>query len=320
MISLIYLTNRIDCKLEWTIDSFANQYDGAIPVEWIIVDFYADEPVREQYIKDCMKGTFNYTHVTPKPSPVQGKHKITKDEWFAASNARNTGCIYANGTYMAFVDDLSCFGQNWWKAVKKGYLNQVTVAGCYAKIFGLDVELGVRIAGENRDLGKDARLRANPNSRYISGGELFGCSFAIPVDVYCSVNGMDELLDTLGMEDYTFGMQLQKKKHPIWFDVDMYTEENEEMHSGGLVFKREDKLLTAGEYEIARQRLGCTLYYQQNARTDSSHLFLDMLYSQHEAWSFGNSFILSILKQTKNFPMPTGEERHWPDLQLIREM
>lgn len=322
MISLIYLTNRQDCKLEWTVQSFANQYDGSIPVEWVIVDFWKDERntmhERALEIKNAIGGSFEYQHVSPKPTPVQGEYKITRDNWFAASNARNTGCIYANGSYMAFVDDLSCLGDNWWKAVKRGYESKQVVAGCYAKVFGLNVEYGKRVAGENVERGMDARLKANPNSRYIGGGELFGCSFALPVETYCSVNGMDELLDTLGMEDYTFGIQLQKKGYSIWFDKDMYSEENEEMHGGGLVFRREDKLLTPEQYEAARVKLGCT--YRLGGRTDSSHLYLDLLYSQVDPWAFGNNFILSDLRKTKQFPMPTGNECHWVDGQPLKEM
>lgn len=324
MISLIYLTNRIDCKLDWTIQSFANQYDGSVPVEWIIVDFWKDEQnifhERANDIKHAMGGNFQYQHVSPKPSPVQGQYKITKEEWFAASNARNTGCAYAKGIHLAFIDDLSYLGENWWKAVKRSYENKQVVAGCYAKVLGLNVEYGKRIAGENREVGKDARLRANPNSRFIGGGELFGCSFALPVETYCSVNGQDEILDTLGMEDYTFGIQLQKKGYSIWFDVDMYSEENEEMHGGGLVFKREDKLLTPEQYELARIRLGCI--HRMGGRTDSSHLFLDMLYSQKNPWSFGNNFNMADLwnMTIKNYPLPTGEEKHWVDLQPFKDM
>jgi glycosyltransferase involved in cell wall biosynthesis len=320
MISLIYLTNRQDCKLKWTIQSFANQYDGSIPVEWVIVDFWQKEPGRKEYIEKCIGGSFRYQHISPKPSPVQGEYRVTKENWFAASNARNTGCIYAKGDYMAFVDDLSCLGDNWWKAVKKGCVNNQIIAGCYAKVAGLNVEYGKRISGENRDIGLDARLKHNPHSRFISGGELFGCSFALPVEAYCSVNGMDELLDTLGMEDYTFGIQLQKKGYKIWFDTDMYSEENEEMHGGGLVFKREDKFLSPEQYEATRQKLGCTVYYQPGGRTDSSHLFLDLLYSQKEAWSFGNNFNLAELRKTKQFPMPTGDECHWVDGQPLKDM
>lgn len=318
MISLIYLTNRQDCKLKWTIHSFANQYDGSIPVEWVIVDFWQKEPGRKEYIEKCIGGSFHYQHISPKPSCVQGEHRITKENWFAASNARNTGCVYANGSYMAFIDDLSMLGENWFKAVKRGYESNMVVAGCYAKVLGLNVEYGKRISGENVERGKDARLKANPNSRYIGGGELFGCSFALPVETYCSVNGMEEILDTLGMEDYTFGIQLQKKGYSIWFDVDMYSEENEEMHGGGLVFKREDKLLTPEQYEEARQRLGCT--HRIGGRTDSSHLFLDLLYSQQTPWSFGNNFNLKELRETKQFKMPIGNETHWVDLQLLSEM
>ena len=321
MISLIYLTNRIDCKFHWAFDSFFNQYDNSIVVEWIIVDFYkSNSEKRSEYFFDHISDKFNFKHINPKPCSIQGKYKITKDEWFAAANARNTGICYADGSYAVFIDDLSILGPKWWEAVKRGFQSSQVIAGCYAKIKGLDVGNGVRISGEDTDGGLDARLKQSRTSRYVSGTELFGCSFGIPVDTYLSINGMDEALNGLGMEDCVFGIQLQKAGHKIWFDVDMYSEENDEMHGNGLIFKREDKLLTQEQYEAARQRLGCTKYYHQGGRTDSSHLFLDMVYSQEKPWTFGNNFNLSELKKTKEFTLPTGNELHWVDLTLIKDM
>ena len=109
MISIIYSTNRLDPKFEWFRDALRQQVvnRGHEPVEVIVVDYVTPQPRFEPKI-------YPHFHITPKPSIYQGPDRKTKTEFFAPSNARNTGAIRSSGDYLVFVDDVSIPMPGWW--------------------------------------------------------------------------------------------------------------------------------------------------------------------------------------------------------------
>ena len=90
MLSFIYITCRKDPKIEWFIDSLYNQimeenFDLS-KIQIVIVDYELQyDESRRELIKNIIDGRFEYVHVEPKPSLIQGKHKVTSVNYFAAS-------------------------------------------------------------------------------------------------------------------------------------------------------------------------------------------------------------------------------------------
>jgi len=313
MVTICYLTNRDNPRFQWFRDSFNRLYNGEVKAEIIVING-SNNPI-DTFEREGDK--VEITEYKPKPTMWQGEYKLTKDNWFSASNARNTGIIYANGSYIVYVDDLSVLCPTWWQAVVRAYNEQTIILGAYKKVKDLTVENGRILHYEETPNGNDHRLQYG--SRPAGGSWLYGCSCGFPIDTLLSVNGWDEICDGSGYEDCHLGIRLEKAGYKMIYDTQMLTLECEECHSEGTPFRREDKFLTPEQYNECRKRMGITGTYQAGGRTDVSHLLMDMVYS-NKTWTWGNTFNLKELRQTKDFKLPTGDELHWPDLQPIKEM
>lgn len=335
LITICYLTNRNNPRFEWFLDSFINQYKDEVPIEIIIIDG-SENPFRYMDTMPELIKDLNISAYRPKPTSWQGEHRVTTQNYFAASNARNTGIIYAKGDYIVFVDDLSVLLPGWWTQVVKAYKENYIVFGAYKKVGKLVVEDGKVESFEELPAGNDSRYWQG--SRWCRGDLLFGCSFGAPIEWLLSINGLDEICDGMGYEDTNLGLRLEKKGYRMFYDMQMMTYESEEAHHEETSFLRVDKLLTEEQYNECRERLGITGWYQQGGRTDCSHLLMDMIrtndrtlsfgegtkepvkYPQDPSWTWGNGFVLRQLRETKDFPLPHPNTRHWPDLQKLSEM
>jgi hypothetical protein len=99
-LTIAYFTCRNDPKIEW----FFRTLNRELNCKWdnifiIIIDYhyqYNPEERYAQFKKHYEMYTTNVKHVSPKPCPIQGKYKVTKENYFAASNARNS-TLYYNG-------------------------------------------------------------------------------------------------------------------------------------------------------------------------------------------------------------------------------
>lgn len=322
MITICYLTCRENPRYNWFKQSLLNQYGNEVPIEILIVDGC---DTRQGWL-DLEGGFFNsngisFSQTKPKWTPWQGEHKLPKDNWFAASNARNTGIIHAKGDYIVYVDDLSVLTPGWWSRVLKAYREKYIVLGSYKKVNDLVVENGVIKQYKESPSGNDSRLRMG--SCWTTGNNLFGASFGAPIEQLLSVNGLDELCDGMGYEDTNLGARLQMKGYRMFYDTEMMTFECEECHSEGIPFRREDPLLTEGQYMDVRSRLGVTGWYQENGRRDCSHLLMDTIYTYtrpDNSWTWGNNFNLREIRETKNFPAIDPEMTHWATQIKLKDM
>ena len=116
MISFVYITCRKDPKLEWFIDALYNQIKinnfDINKIQIVIVDYelqYDKDNLRKYMIEKIINNRFDFIHIPPKPSNIQGIYKLTKINYFSCSLARNTGICYVKYDYVAFIDDLSTF-------------------------------------------------------------------------------------------------------------------------------------------------------------------------------------------------------------------
>jgi hypothetical protein len=307
MLTIAYLTNRKDPRIKWFFDSLHREckgiYDG---IKLVVVDFWADEPGRA-----CMFKSLSYcplVHTTPKPTVWQGKHKLTKTNYFAASNARNTAVCFAPDGYIAFVDDLSVLMPGWLESVCHAQENGLVACGSYEKVRELVVDNGRVISAQRFKEGKDSREdnRLPLDPRPVHGGSMFGCSLAMPVKAMLDVNGFDEDCDSMGSEDYIFGLMLQHARYKLFYYPRMLTWESEEDHHVESPFKRIIKTIPG--------------------QKDATHVILRQVLHGGRLKAlnyFGNDGLVGLRAKIlagESFPPCNIPEHDWRDSQPLREM
>jgi len=244
--TIVYVTNRKDSKIEWFIRSLSMELNHDFSqVQVIAVAFFAAE-VRKAVNKEGANEWL--TVYSPKPCVWQGPHRLTKQDWFAAANARNTGIALAQGHTIAFVDDLSVLMPGWFEWVKYACRNQCLCLGAYEKVKKLhfaDRDNGFKLTYEDSPSGKDTRLENLDDvppletKAYPCGGEwLYGSSLAAPVEFFLQINGFDEDCNAIGTEDYIAGLMLQQMERPIFYCPGMRTLEDEDLHYAEPPFPR----------------------------------------------------------------------------------
>jgi hypothetical protein len=127
----------------------------------------------------------------------------------------------------------------------------------------------------------------------ISGSSLFGYS-ASPLSVVLSVNGYDEIHNTIPGEDYNYGLRVERNGNKIYYSKHVLFYETEYI-PGEVCFWRRDPLLTADEYSELMKKFSIAKRWDPNGRTDVSHLLLDML-TRDKTWTEGNDYNLSELR------------------------
>lgn len=230
--TISYITNRLEPKFEWFCGSLARQGGGAIGVN--VIDYHAEKPNRRHEIA-AIAGKYGITlskHVPPKPTVWQGKHKLTKQDYFAASNASNTAIALCPTEWIAFVDDLSVLMPGWLDRVKVATQRSEITCGAYRKVLELQVENGEVTHYVNHPQGNDIRLdQTGPNVVTPCGGSwFFGCSFVAPVEALLTINGFDEDVDSMGYQDCLAGLMLGSNGYRFVYDSGMMTWESEELH------------------------------------------------------------------------------------------
>ena len=311
MLTVAYMTNRKNPRFNWFSYSLANQVLQSgwklSDIRVVIVDFYADEPGRCNYFATNSPEDLELRLTPPKPNVWQGKHRITKANWFAASNARNTALCLAPDGYIAYVDDLSVLMPGWFQAVREAIQKSAVTMGAYKKVRNLVVESGVVKSCEEFPSGVDSRWNYGRSDGPVvaGGGWLFGCSLVCPTQFLIETNGWDEDCDSMGGEDYTLGIMFEKHGRQMFYDRRMLTYESEEAHYEDPPFRRADKGVSPN---------------------DASHDMLKKVMSGGRKISpnyFGSAGIRGLRHRVLNgeeFPIVQCPEHHWFDGQPLREM
>jgi len=228
-LTIIYITARYEPRVEWFLDSLYRQ-PGGPDCKVIIVDPFR-KPAENASVRV----------VNPKPTVWQGPHRLTKQDWWAASNARNTGICLCETPWVSFLDDRSVLVPTWLEAVEAAMEGLYVVCGPYEKVHNLVVQMGRATEmdklsdyctwdGKKTD-GKDSRVayvedhylhHKHLSNPYNAPGEwTYGCSLALPLEWALQVNGFPETMDGASGEDYVFGLMLQNNGFPIKFDLRM---------------------------------------------------------------------------------------------------
>jgi len=220
--------------VEWFLDSLRREildFGKGLQIRTVMVDFYADE----------RQGQFGFDfHVPPKPNVWQGPHRLTTQDYFAASNARNTALCLALEGWLLVVDDLSVLMPGYFKAVREAMEGGYIACGAYIKGNNLKVFDGRVISYEPNPVHVDVRWPQGRDDGPVSvpGGYMYGCSSCTPVEALLQINGWDEYLDIMGLEDCTCGIMLQGAGWSLKYDRRMLAIESYELHFKGKQFIR----------------------------------------------------------------------------------
>ncbi len=251
-VTIAYITGRLEPKLEWFFDSLWAQQQERREItvsEVLVVDahYWAKKTLPLQRWP-ARQPSF-VRHLPPKPTIWQGPHRVTSQDWWAMSNARNTALCVARSEWIAFLDDRCVLQYGWLRRLERHMIERPTsvLAGSYTKLSGMDVDYG-RIVKAGEVIGRDARRAgAGTLARNVDGGYLFGCNFALPLEYALNVNGFEEGCDGLSMEDVIFGLNLKADGYSIDYDPmfgileDRTPGEIATNHAVDGVFKRTDK-------------------------------------------------------------------------------
>lgn len=237
-LTVCYQTCRRESKIEWFLDSLRRECAGDLDaVKLVVVDFYANE---RSHAGLCWDGPA--VHVPPKPNVWQGPHRLTKEDYFAAANSRNTGLCHAPDGWIVYVDDLSVLMPGWLRCVRDAMHGHYIVFGSYKKVRNLVVRGGVAVSYDEFHGGIDSRWPQGADGPVPCAGDwLYGCSFAAPVEALLTIGGLPEICDGLGFEDVITGIALQNAGYSFKYDRRMLTLESYEHHGHEKPFKRIDK-------------------------------------------------------------------------------
>lgn len=290
-LTLVYTTSREKPQFNWFLDSLDRQLNDDERPAIIIVNSYHSID-RFPYAGGYAGKVIN---TLPKPTIWQGEHKITRDEWWAKSNALNTGICLCKTEWIAFVDDRSVLAPTWLDSVKRAMEGEYAVCGSYEKYANLQVVGGEAKGGEL--LGEDTR---RPGCYDFDS--WYGGSGALPLEWCLAVNGYsEEMCDSLGSEDSQFGTTLLNSGYPVRYDSEMRIIEDR----------------TPGQIDGALKRADKNSHLGQRAKSwDIVRCFRDKTSSQ-------NSFDIRNLRDRvlsgEPFPPPSASHLDWYDGTEIKD-
>lgn len=256
-LTIAYCTGRSDPKLNWFVDSLADQCDGdqRRAIQLLIIDgrlwdrrmplgatcppgtkIRFTDPIfhdldRRLEVEQIVNNRFEVIHTPPLPCTMQGPFRLTKKDWFCASNTRNTAFCIARHGYIAFCDDLSVLSPLWLGQVLHAAARGYAVAGCYKKLKKMVVEDGRLTSFEEFPEGVDSRWNHGSDQGIVPWeGSIFGCSFGVLLEDALAIDGFEMACCGSGNEDSDFSIRLRRSGPPIFLNRNMATSESEEDH------------------------------------------------------------------------------------------
>lgn len=301
-LTICMTTARQEPNWHWAVASLKNQVRTDDNIKFMVIDSRCPEKYnRPDYF-------IPVTVYPPKPNVWQGAHRLTKQDWWAVCNARNTALCLCETNWICFIDDRCVLADGWLDAVRDAVAEKYIMAGSYEKRHNMKVESyfivdpGITVAKDGRE---DHAKSIQWKGPMPCGGEwLFGCCVAMPLEWALRVNGLPELLsDSLSFEDVLFGMILKNNFYPIRFDA-----------RAKIIEDRTPELLGEPMKRTCKERF-------PNDTKDKAHMALAKVRTMKRSENpFGDIRELRAKIQAgEPFPVLSLPERDWYDGQLVKD-
>ncbi len=300
-LTIVYTTARHQPHCEWFLDSLALQCQSD-NVRIIVVDSFHGNRDKIYCPTQEFNERFKVTYTLPKPTIWQGEYKITKEDFWAKSNALNTGIALCDTEFISFLDDRSVLMPGWLQCVQDSMIHGYAVCGSYEKRANMRVTNG-EISNHGELLGEDIRRKFG---RPVITSDWYGGSGALPLEWCLRVNGFAEkYCDGLGFEDIQFGITLRNNGFDMRYDSRMRIVEDR----------------TQGEIDGALKR-------GSKPSPDPNNIYLakdyQILEFMKDSKVSGNSYDLSELRNRvlkgEPFPPPVLDHYDWFDNEWIGDM
>lgn len=291
-LTIIYCTSRRTPQWTWFVDAICRQadfdqrrhlqivfVDGNLwdlkmpvdprPSEIKLADPLFHDTDRRLELELIVNNRLDYQHIPPLPTVYQGPFRLTKADWFCASNTRNTGFVAAKYGYVLMIDDLSLPGPGWLDQGLHAAHHGYPVAGMYKKVKKLVVNDGLVESFEEFPEGVDSRWGyGSPNGIVEWDGSIYGCSFGVPLAKALDIDGFEMACCGAGGEDYDFGIRLRRSGAKVMLNQNLFTMESEEGHH-----VQETMSMRARERRhVTRENLPAAYESYQHARADERHM------------------------------------------------
>jgi hypothetical protein len=238
-LSIAFVTSRKEPRFDWFLQSLAHQLLKSDDIQIIIVDFYAqvcddwtqDDVDRRKSELKLLLYQLGLNSVAkwaaPMPTVWQGPHRLTKENWWAMSAARNTGLCYATKRWFLHLDDRCVLSPDFMAAVRENMIHENRATfGCYQKRHNMTVENGfIKNGGviKAEDSRKEYAIKYwNGKTPMKCPGEWhYGCCGLIPTEWMLTINGWDMTCDGASAEDVIAGLMLQNNHYETYYDYRM---------------------------------------------------------------------------------------------------
>jgi hypothetical protein len=334
-LTIVYLTFRIHPRFEWFCSSLAREFRSTHDVspeevQVIVIDgrlWY--DAHRHLGMLDAARGLIKFEHRAPKPSPWQGPSRQTQRDYFCPASARNTAFAYALAPHVAFVDDLSVLIPGWLEAHMHAAAQGYVLLGTVSKNKNIVVDAhGELVSFDEFPPGRDSRLgQITEIWQVCAGSWLFGGTFSTPLELALRVNGEDEITNSIGGDDYDFGMRLGRGGGAIRISRLCETIEDEDGHhtegvikitQGATLADYEDR---SGAWTVSHDRP----WDGPDGPCVSNYLLNRLMRETDRSWTIGNDYGLRhvremILSGGEFPPVPIRPVRYWVNDQLLSEL
>lgn len=268
------ITSRPDPKIDWIMQSLGSQWgDHRVPVV-MVVDSMAPRDL----------GARVDLHIEPKPTIWSGRHKIPKEEWWSASNARNSIFCHAQTDWVWLLDDRCVVTPKSVNALADAMAGNYAVFGTYQKRHHMEYEDGVvsgeKVAEDHRftEWAKYVEPYTGMDDWLMTPGNLampapaswcYGCSIALPLKWALDIGGFEEACDGLSAEDTAFGAMLGNNGYEMRFDARMGVIQDRTPGQIGTPMRREDKGISPNDKSHRAVEL-----FHSAKNTSNRHLLL----------------------------------------------